>query len=451
MYSLHIWLGIPGERRVWLEQWDGIPLILKNLSRYFPSIKVFIDGLTAYDGERIEVKDNLEAFWKIVEHTKEAFQACEDFSYYKKCGEEGAAQSHLKDKQSTQTPATKADTLESQTKQPPKNVATILGSKGEKIKLKSLSGYDYRTKICYCALCDIAISDVSTTALVPFHFCKKPGVGFYFHLDHYPDIIRFQEGIPCFYGVLKENLKTTDIQSVFVANFHIPPEHIYNLAANSLEELAQQGKLKDYKENPLKMHRLFVPPVELYAKKYALEKKTKIKISDNPNTKRLLREISYQKQLLKIESLELDIQLKQLQIKQPNSSSPPPPPSFPQITAKERIHSHLAYKLGAALILNSKSLWGYIRMPYVLSYIKEAHKQAQKDYARRVANNPHLKLPNLETYPDYKEALKEKECLTYKLGLALMQADKDWAKGGYLRFYFFDVPRLKQEFKEKRK
>ena len=51
------------------------------------------------------------------------------------------------------------------------------------------------------------------------------------------------------------------------------------------------------------MHRLAVPSVELYAKKHALEQKTKIKISSNKSTKRLLKEISYQKQLLEIESL----------------------------------------------------------------------------------------------------------------------------------------------------
>ncbi|WP_297814165.1 hypothetical protein, partial [uncultured Helicobacter sp.] len=67
-----------------------------------------------------------------------------------------------------------------------------------------------------------------------------------------------------------------------------------------------------------------------------------------------------------------------------------------------RIHSHLAYKLGQALILNSKSLWGYIRMPYVLSYIKEAHKKEIADYQAKIAKNPKLKLPPLESYADYK-------------------------------------------------
>ena len=105
-------------------------------------------------------------------------------------------------------------------------------------------------------------------------------------------------------------------------------------------------------------------------------------------------------------------------------------------TAKDRIHNHLSYKLGQAMIENSKSLLGYIRMPYVLSYIKDKHKQEQQQYQEAIKKNPNLKLPNLESYPDYKESLKEKECLTYKLGEAFIKANKTWYKGGLIKFFF---------------
>ena len=117
-------------------------------------------------------------------------------------------------------------------------------------------------------------------------------------------------------------------------------------------------------------------------------------------------------------------------------------------SAKLRVQNHLAYKLGQALILNSKSIKGYIRLPYVLSYIKEKYKAEQKAYNDKISKNPSLKLPPLASYPDYEAALKEKECLTYKLGLALMKADKSWYKGGYIKFYF-ESKRLKKEFKER--
>ncbi|MCR6587601.1 SGNH/GDSL hydrolase family protein [Campylobacter insulaenigrae] len=101
-----------------------------------------------------------------------------------------------------------------------------------------------------------------------------------------------------------------------------------------------------------------------------------------------------------------------------------------QNTAKFRIQNQLAYKLGQAMIVNSKSFLGYIRMPFVLSYIKDKHKQEQKIYQEKIKKDSSLKLPSLEQYPDYQEALKEKECFTYKLGQALIQANKNWYGGG---------------------
>ncbi|TXE89751.1 hypothetical protein FPD38_00620 [Campylobacter volucris] len=114
-------------------------------------------------------------------------------------------------------------------------------------------------------------------------------------------------------------------------------------------------------------------------------------------------------------------------------------------TAKSRIQNQLSYKLGQALIINSKSLFGYIKMPFVLSYIKDKHNQEQKIYKEKIKKDPSLKLPPLESYPDYKEALKEKECLTYKLGQALIKANKTWYKGGYIKLWF-EVRKLKREF-----
>ncbi|WP_180379159.1 hypothetical protein [Campylobacter lanienae] len=105
-------------------------------------------------------------------------------------------------------------------------------------------------------------------------------------------------------------------------------------------------------------------------------------------------------------------------------------------TAKSRIKNQLSYKLGQAMIANSKSLWGYIRMPYILSYIKETHQKNQKLYQEKIKANPSLKLPPLESYPDYNEAIKIKEHLSYKLGEALINADKSKLKLGYLTLWF---------------
>ena len=63
------------------------------------------------------------------------------------------------------------------------------------------------------------------------------------------------------------------------------------------------------------------------------------------------------------------------------------------------------------------------------------YKFEQKAYEEKIKENPNLALPPLETYPDYNEALKEKECFTYKLGKALMQANKNWYGGGVYQIY----------------
>ncbi len=88
------------------------------------------------------------------------------------------------------------------------------------------------------------------------------------------------------------------------------------------------------------------------------------------------------------------------------------------------------------MILNSKSLLGYIRMPYVLSYIKDKHKQEQKEYQEKIKKNPSLKLPTLESYRDYKDALKIKNTLSYQLGEAFIEAKKQ-------NFFKFPIPYLK--------
>ena len=82
-------------------------------------------------------------------------------------------------------------------------------------------------------------------------------------------------------------------------------------------------------------------------------------------------------------------------------------------TAKARIHSHLAYKLGQVMIKNSKSIFSYTKLPFLLLCVTLAHRQS------KLANK--INFPPLESYPDYEAALKEKQCLTYKLGEALIE------------------------------
>lgn len=101
--------------------------------------------------------------------------------------------------------------------------------------------------------------------------------------------------------------------------------------------------------------------------------------------------------------------------------------------------NHLSYKLGEAAIHNSKSLYGYIRMPFILYCVALAHKEKIK------AQKNSLSL-TLNEYSDYKEALKIKECFTYKLGQIIINASNNIIGGGYIKMWF-KIHRLKKEFK----
>ncbi|MCR8687307.1 glycosyltransferase family 2 protein, partial [Campylobacter sp. 1569] len=99
-------------------------------------------------------------------------------------------------------------------------------------------------------------------------------------------------------------------------------------------------------------------------------------------------------------------------------------------TAKTRIKNQLSYKLGQAMIVNSKSFLDYLIIPVILLSIMISHKQEKKIYHKKIKKDPSLILPPLEQYPDYQEAVKYKNHLSYKLGQALIQANKTWYGGG---------------------
>ena len=118
-------------------------------------------------------------------------------------------------------------------------------------------------------------------------------------------------------------------------------------------------------------------------------------------------------------------------------------------TATQIIKNHLSYKLGKAMIANSKSLLGYIKMPFKLNHIKKEHNNEQKAYEKIIKKHPNLKLPPLETYPDYNEAIKIKNHLSYKLGEALIKANnKGFITGGGGIWLLFEIRRIIKEHKK---
>ncbi|EOT0009366.1 hypothetical protein ACNKOR_000475 [Campylobacter coli] len=116
-------------------------------------------------------------------------------------------------------------------------------------------------------------------------------------------------------------------------------------------------------------------------------------------------------------------------------------------TAKTRIKNQLSYKLGQAMIANSKTLFGYLTMPMILLSIMISHRNEKRIYCKKIKKDPSLKQPPLESYPDYQEALKLKNHLSYKLGQVLIQANKTWYKGGYVKM-LFEINKIKSTYKK---
>ncbi|WP_323053706.1 CatB-related O-acetyltransferase [Campylobacter sp. MIT 21-1684] len=81
-----------------------------------------------------------------------------------------------------------------------------------------------------------------------------------------------------------------------------------------------------------------------------------------------------------------------------------------------RVQSHLSYKLGKAMIEHSKSAVGILKLPFILLSVHKQHKKES------ICKNS--KLPSLNLYRDYEEALKIQNYLSYKLGAALIAAKK---------------------------
>ncbi|HEC1770855.1 TPA: glycosyltransferase family 2 protein [Campylobacter lari] len=96
-----------------------------------------------------------------------------------------------------------------------------------------------------------------------------------------------------------------------------------------------------------------------------------------------------------------------------------------EISAKEKIKSHLSYRLGRVMVANSKNFINILCLPlYLLSEVI-SYKQNKKIKKKE---EYFIELP-LEAYPDFEEALKIKNYLSYRLGSVLINSFSNWYKG----------------------
>ncbi|HFP7338611.1 TPA: hypothetical protein ACHKO7_001721, partial [Campylobacter jejuni] len=95
-----------------------------------------------------------------------------------------------------------------------------------------------------------------------------------------------------------------------------------------------------------------------------------------------------------------------------------------KVGAANRVKNQLAYRLGRIMVLNSKNFFDFIKTPIKLLYEVFLYKKEQKEYKIKIMKNPELKLPPLSEYLDYNEVDNIKRHLSYRLGNALIEANK---------------------------
>ncbi|HED6595501.1 TPA: hypothetical protein R5Z05_001785, partial [Campylobacter coli] len=268
-HDLVIWINICTEKRSWINQIEGLIEILNNISKYFSSLKVYIDGLTRYENNIANIKQGFESDVIIYE------RLC-------KC---------------------------------------LCSNK--KIEMVSTIGFNLKEKVALSLSIDLAMGDNGTSPMVPYFICEKPYIVYNSDLNYF--FSKFNLNIYKFVETkyfLKEKEKTSQCYS-----YHLPWQHVYNLAADILEQLSLDGKLKI---KNLRMHRLDVPPVELLSRQYNLEQELKMKeeqiqsLNQKISTLELeiakltntLNSLPVTKQNLEIKNLEQDVILKEVQIQE---------------------------------------------------------------------------------------------------------------------------------------
>ncbi|EAK0451501.1 glycosyltransferase family 8 protein [Campylobacter lari] len=275
------------------------------------------------------------------------------------------------------------------------------------------------------------------------HHCRKPWEDSYSQIDKQFRYIQYP-----YYNKWWEIAKNTPIFS----------EELMSIYSN-----IENNKLNSYQKSVVAnfeaYNKYWLEEQNKY-KKFSEEIKSKLEISENNNKilqetinsnekQREILEIAKLKQEhvlneCKIKEIELDISIKKLQLQEKQKIIKFKFDKIIDHSAKDRICNHLSYQLGQAALVNSKTLLGWIRMPFVFSYLRDKHKRDQKKYKEAIKNNSLTPLPSLEVYPDYKEALKIKKYFSYQLGQALIKAHSSWYKGGYFKL-IFEIIKLKKQ------
>ncbi len=105
------------------------------------------------------------------------------------------------------------------------------------------------------------------------------------------------------------------------------------------------------------------------------------------------------------------LELQQVRQAQARAAAAIPPAP---VGAAERVKSHLSYRLGSTMVQHSRSLTGWLCMPFALARVTRQYRREQRASAT-------VKLPPLHKYRDAQEADRVKNHLSYRLGQTLVR------------------------------
>jgi hypothetical protein len=130
-----------------------------------------------------------------------------------------------------------------------------------------------------------------------------------------------------------------------------------------------------------------------------------------------LKELEEENELLLTQLHQVQEELERYYLENQDLKKKQTKPKAKPYGAAQRIQQQLSYRLGSVLIANSRSIGGWLRMPFALASQVRAYRADQRDEAGQ-------KLPPIHSYADAHEADRYRQHLSYQLGQTLLKHGK---------------------------
>lgn len=193
------------------------------------------------------------------------------------------------------------------------------------------------------------------------------------------------------------------------------------LALNLYEQYLEQKKLTLNLNNQLLIEDEKTKSVRLQLEDALrtvqdLKKEKSIEIENSSDSSKI-KDLEEENDLILNQLHQVQEELERYYLENQDLKKKLPQPQARPYGAAQRIQKRLSYRLGSVMIANSRSLKGWLGMPFALagqvrSYRKE--KQAEGD----------RKLPPINTYADAHDAERYKQHLSYRLGEIFIKHSK---------------------------